>query len=356
MTSCVRIVSNNIYINDAVGNFCYDLYNVFNKHNVSAQLYAESYDKGSPVKPYIQLSEETQAEDIVFYHHSIEEPHLQKIVQLVGFKLFYFHGVTPPALLKGQPLLARSCEMGLQQLSFIDQFDGILVNSLSSKLQILQATQREDIDAVLVPPMVATRQSFAVLQKNEDKKQRKIKRFLSVGRLVAHKKIEDTITLFKTFVDCYPQLDAELEIIGGGSDEYLLQLTDLAATYNLTNKIKLRGFVAQDELVAAYQRADVLIMMSEHEGYGVPLLESLKVNLPILAYRNCSIGEVLADSGCQFANKDFFAMAAALYKLVDDTDYREQVLRGQHERLKQLLWTCREEVFLNLLRPKILME
>ena len=45
------------------------------------------------------------------------------------------------------------------------------------------------------------------------------------------------------------------------------------------------GHVAHDDLLACYAAAHVFVSMSEHEGFGVPLVESMLMRVPVVAYR-----------------------------------------------------------------------
>ena len=47
--------------------------------------------------------------------------------------------------------------------------------------------------------------------------------------------------------------------------------------------MRLAGGLAQDELNAAYAEADVMLTLSEHEGFCVPLLEAFHFGLPVVA-------------------------------------------------------------------------
>ena len=74
------------------------------------------------------------------------------------------------------------------------------------------------------------------------------------------------------------------------------------------------GHVSQQEMVTYYRAADVFISMSEHEGFGKPLIESMYFDLPVLAYASTAVPSALsaAQACCSIART-----YEALAELVD---------------------------------------
>jgi glycosyltransferase involved in cell wall biosynthesis len=94
------------------------------------------------------------------------------------------------------------------------------------------------------------------------------------------------------------------------------------------------GHVDHRELLAAYRASDVFVSMSEHEGFGVPLVEAMRLRVPILAYATTAVADTLGDAGVRFTSKPFDVMAEAAHRLVHDAALREGVLAGQDRRVK----------------------
>ena len=74
--------------------------------------------------------------------------------------------------------------------------------------------------------------------------------------------------------------------------------------------------------------------MSEHEGFCVPLIESMYFDVPIVAYASTAIPETLGGSGILLESKEPDTVAEAVNRMVWDQEARNQVLEGQRERLK----------------------
>jgi len=349
MNQQIRIASINIYRKDAIGNFCYDLADTFEKAGFSVDLYADGFDENSSVKKYELLFTDANDHDIIFYNHSIYDANIERITQLNAKKIVYFHGITPPEFLrKYQPITADDCEKGIQQLPYLNAFNLLCVNSTSTLNQLKKSITVKN-SAHIIPPIVASRLKSNSIEKITKANQSK-KKLLSVGRVLPHKKIEDTIKIFSAFTSFFPEIDIELNIVGVFPEtDYYHEVMALISALNIGDKINFVGSVDNDALLSHYLSADCYLLMSEHEGFGVPLLEALKADLPILAYRKNSINEVLGDSGCQIDDKSAEKTATLLHHILCDGTYRDDLLSKQRKQLARLLQSCDESVFLKLI-------
>jgi glycogen synthase len=70
-------------------------------------------------------------------------------------------------------------------------------------------------------------------------------------------------------------------------------LVRYAASLGLADAVDFVSGISDDELAAHYRFADVLVMLSEHEGFGVPLVEAMGHGLPVVAFDAGAVDEVL---------------------------------------------------------------
>ena len=156
---------------------------------------------------------------------------------------------------------------------------------------------------------------------------------LFVGRISPNKRQEDVIKAFAF----YKRLDATARLILAGSDEtteaYRRWLDDLVQTLNVPDVI-FTGRVELRDLVAYYQTASVLLNMSEHEGFGVPLAESMYFGVPIVAFASTAIPETLDGSGVLIRRKDYATIAAAVHQVAHDSALRGRLVARGRERLR----------------------
>lgn len=164
-----------------------------------------------------------------------------------------------------------------------------------------------------------------------------------------HIKIEDTIKLFSAYVLSHPEVDIALHIVGTFPETaYRHEILTLITELKLTDKIIFKGFISDEALLLTYASADCYILMSEHEGFGVPLVEVMKANIPILAYCQNGVKEVLGNSGCQITTKNPEYSAQQLHSLLFDKKHRDMILLSQEIQLKKILSSCDESEFLKL--------
>lgn len=115
--------------------------------------------------------------------------------------------------------------------------------------------------------------------------------FIAIGRLSKTKGFDNLIECFKRLKDENILGNTSLFIIGDGEERS--NLKTLVNDYNLNNNIYLLG--AMDNPYTLLKEADMFILSSVCEGYGLVVVESLLVKTPVLSTRTVSIEEILDD-------------------------------------------------------------
>lgn len=161
---------------------------------------------------------------------------------------------------------------------------------------------------------------------------------LFVGRVVPNKRFEDVILTFYFFKRRVCP-DARLILVGSaqGMEPYLEFLQALIGRLGLSSDVVFTGHVSTSQLIAYYRCASVFLCMSEHEGFGMPLLESMYFGIPIIAYKAAAVPETLGSSGILVTEKDYVAIAELIGLLLEDSTLRERIVYQQRERLKAFL-------------------
>jgi glycosyltransferase involved in cell wall biosynthesis len=158
---------------------------------------------------------------------------------------------------------------------------------------------------------------------------------LFVGRVIPNKKFEDVIRVFS----CYKRFfnpDSQLILAGDfrGMERYYHALQDLIDRLEIQD-VHLTGHVDFRELVSFFKLANVYLSMSEHEGFGVPLLEAFHNRIPVVAFKAGAVEETMNGGGVLLAEKDCLRTAALLDMIRDDRAFREDIIARQLHALEK---------------------
>lgn len=116
------------------------------------------------------------------------------------------------------------------------------------------------------------------------------KMVLFVGRLSLHKGPDYFLHAAKRVLQFYPNV----YFVVSGSGEMEWQVIDLAAKLGIADKVFFAGFVRGAELDRLYRAADLYILPSVSEPFGITPLESLINGTPVLVSKQSGISEVLS--------------------------------------------------------------
>ena len=176
-------------------------------------------------------------------------------------------------------------------------------------------------------------------------------RWLAVGRVSPNKAIESTIAALAV-ARAHGDPGATLRVIGKPATEsYVAALHRYVAEMGLSSAVTFAGHASDATVASAYANADVLVVTSEHEGFCVPVVEAMSAGLPVVAFDQGAVPEVLGDAGALVSDKDPYALAAAIAGLLADAARREAMATAAHERLAELDLPSAADRFVSLLAP-----
>lgn len=116
-------------------------------------------------------------------------------------------------------------------------------------------------------------------------------------------------------------------VLTGNFDPSLQALADKGGA---GQALKFTGFLDDRALVAHYKAARCFAFLSRYEGFGLPILEAMACDTPLLLARASSLPEVAADAALYVDPDDVVEVAAGLRTLcIDDTARRELVAKGR---------------------------
>lgn len=127
---------------------------------------------------------------------------------------------------------------------------------------------------------------------------------------------------------------AVLELIGETDADaaYAAQVRDLIS-HAPSGSVVVRGALSDAELDAAYRRADLFVLPSRFEGYGMVYVEALAHGLPVIATTIAPVQSIVsADAGVFVPPDDPAALAAAIEQLITDRALRTRLAAGAVRR------------------------
>lgn len=119
---------------------------------------------------------------------------------------------------------------------------------------------------------------------------------LTVARVAAteqYKGYDKILHCLPALLPTYPSL--KYLIVGKYDEKEKQRLTEIINTHNLHNHVVITGFVKNEELQAHYNLADVFVMPSEKEGFGIVFIEAMFYGKPVIAGNKDGSTDALAD-------------------------------------------------------------
>jgi glycosyltransferase involved in cell wall biosynthesis len=152
---------------------------------------------------------------------------------------------------------------------------------------------------------------------------------LFVGKLVEWKRPVDLMRAAAIVPDTW--------VVFAGDGVLRRQLTELAESVGISERVRFLGFVNQTELPAVYRAADVLVLPSAFEPFGLVVNEAFACGIPAIASNACGCVEDLiveGETGFSFPSGDVAALADRL-RWIRDPDAWERMATGARARISE---------------------
>ncbi len=270
--------------------------------------------------------------DAVIYHHSIGTELLDFIQKHQGPKALVYHNVTPAHYFAHDPRFAALLKEGRLALKTLAQhLNTGYGDSAYNTGELKEAGfKHTGVLPIVIDPAVWNTPPDPQLMGTL---QGKGSHLIFVGRIAPNKCQHHLIEAFVRYLELDP--GAKLHLIGKAlpDDGYYHHLLSLILKYKLHRKVFITGKVDQSRLHAYYRCADLFWSMSAHEGFGVPLIESMWFDVPVLAYRAAAVPETLGPAGAMFTDKsDWKSLAHKAYRMIHEPEHRNRIIAGQRRR------------------------
>lgn len=254
-------------------------------------------------------------------------------------KLVNYHNVTPPELLeRWEPRLADETADGRRQIAR-------LASVTRHAIAVSHFNERELVElgypSTSTVPLLIDMSTFD--RQADETTRRWLERLKSGGgadilfhgRIVPNKAQHDLIKALVAYRQLFDPR-ARLHLSGGASSaSYLYALRRFIGAEGLWESVDLAGSVTPEELTAYYRGADVYVSLSEHEGFGAPLLEAMYNGVPIVAYSESAVPETVGDAGLLLTSKEPALVAGAIHRVLTDEGLRQGLINAGRRRLAE---------------------
>jgi glycosyltransferase involved in cell wall biosynthesis len=321
---------------DAVGDNARAVRDFLRRQGHNSDIYAMTIDDNMAGEAVPWSDSSATAGDVTIYHYGVPSPMSERFGRLPGARVLQYHNVTPAHFFAPyDAAIARMCQVGREQLATLaDRTDLGLGDSEFNRSE-LESMGFPSTDVLPIFVDTDRLRNAAPVPALEQMLAEPFVNILFVGRIVPNKKIEDHIRLaehYKRYVD----FAYRFIFVGrfDGVPRYYDAIRGLIAEYRMMNdRFWFTGPVPDAELAAYYRHAHAYVSLSEHEGFCVPLLEAMSMDVPVLAYGTTAVPETLGGAGVCFTPKDLEQAAELLGALVYDEQLRARVIAGQRKRL-----------------------
>jgi glycosyltransferase involved in cell wall biosynthesis len=245
----------------------------------------------------------------------------------------YFHNVTPPRYFLGaNDLLAGIVWRGLADLApLLRPARTVLAPSRFSADQ-LGAAGAAAVDLVPLPfdPREHERPPDpAVLARLGDGRAN----LLFVGRVAPNKRQDELLRLFHYYSRAIDR-SARLLLVGSAvaAPHYRDWLARAAAAWGLEG-VELPGHVSAAARTAYYRVARVFVSLSEHEGFGLPVIEAMHHGVPVVARDEAAVGETVGAAGLVVDDLPLARLAELVAIAAEEGPLRERLVAAGRARV-----------------------
>jgi glycosyltransferase involved in cell wall biosynthesis len=158
-----------------------------------------------------------------------------------------------------------------------------------------------------------------------------------VGRAYPHKNLENLLRSFRIFRRRYKHQDFKLYLIGG-KDFFYEKLIRWAKRRNLFYGVIFKGFADDKQLDQIYKRASLFVFPSLVEGFGLPPLEAMAHEVPVISSQNPPMPEILKNAPYYFNPKDPSNIAEAMHLVISNKELQNRMKSRGKKVAKQYDW------------------
>jgi glycosyltransferase involved in cell wall biosynthesis len=163
------------------------------------------------------------------------------------------------------------------------------------------------------------------------------KYILYIGTLQPRKNVSSLIKAFARVSHQIPEI--KLVVAGNKKAHNFDQEIDRSVeSLKLDDKVVFPGFIDEKDKMVVYSGAHVFAYPSFYEGFGLPLLEAMSVDVPVISSSSSSLKEVGGDACLFFDPSDLDDLSKKLYTICIDEELRNNLVDSGRQRVSFFSW------------------
>lgn len=269
--------------------------------------------------------------DVIVYHVSTDSKIAEWLIKRRERLVVYYHNLTPAEFIEPfDPVAAERMRRARQQVAMLaERAWRSAAASTYSATELMKWGYRQ--------PHVIPYPVTWNIKANERCKRRLVESsngcdVLFVGRLTPNKCQHDLLRVFAELRGDLP--GARLFLVGGTHLQlYEFYLRRYAQLLRIDSKVFV-GAVTSPVLAAYYGAADIFCCLSQHEGFGVPLIEAMSTGTPVVALDAAAVGETIGDGGILIPSSEPRLVAEILKRISGDPALRLELIEAGTERAR----------------------
>jgi glycosyltransferase involved in cell wall biosynthesis len=172
--------------------------------------------------------------------------------------------------------------------------------------------------------------------------------FFFCGVLNYRKSLNILVDAFKQFLD---KTKENILLVLAGPNGYGFHEIEKAIKNNkIESNVKLTGFVNDEDLVSLMSHANLFIFPSLFEGFGLPVLEAMACETPVICSKTSSLPEVGGDAAWYIDPLNTEELVAGMHEVFYNSQLRSSLINKGKERIKYFSWSQSANNLLNIYR------
>ena len=274
---------------DAVSTHVQAIHTLAQRLGLHSEVYTKWHDERLELRPLpLENLHATDADIIILHFYGYSEYAAPACVESYATRIILYHNITPARFFPPTSPLFAFCAKGRTQLEeILPSFHYCWAVSKYNLAELFELGAKQK--SAFVIPLILSRPADNQPQSRADGN------WLFVGRIAQNKNQLGLVRLFSAIRNIAPNAAKRLALVGGYDehDSYVTQIREEIARLKLQDDVQLLGKVTTETLLTHYRNAGLFVSLSEHEGFGAPLIEAALHGIPVLALASSGIVETM---------------------------------------------------------------